>query len=509
MSMRKLIAILCVFVLTVGIFGGCASDDEQPSSSNSEKKSDTKSESKGEEKPYELSFLFLGDDAAKSVNADNDRVVKEMSERLGVTFQFRSVPEGGYEKINIAIASGDLPDVVNSSYPNAAVSQWIRDGVILPINDYFDIMPTVKEQCERESWTAVDGQYYGYPFIAQKGITNSNIVVRGDWMEELGIEEPQTLDEFHDMLLKFRADKDTYGISGAKPIGNFAWVFHAYGLEYADWSLDVDSNVIPKFEDPSFKLGMEYLKTLWDEDLIDKEFMLNDNKMKEEKWYQGKVAVVDLPLYRHVSRHEGNLQKVDPNGKLTYIAPPAGPEGNRGFAGEGKSGMLTAITAACEQPEKAAAFIELLVSPEGRDLLTLGIEGVHYTKDGDTINYNLEEREKDNFASNGWSHFLAWGTVTWPLASNYLPQIEPNRERALDSVDFASQYQMGNLVPLKTESEIEFKGLLDEIYNEKFIMMLTGEVTIDEGITSLSEEWRDQGGDQVLAEVQKIYDSLK
>lgn len=503
--MKRAVAIFCLCILCLGTLSGCGKEEEKASS---EGKVDKKV-SKGEEAPYTLSFLFLGDDAAKNVNADNDRIVREMSQRLGVDFEFRSVPEGGYEKINVAIASGDLPDVVNSSYPNAAVSQWINDGVVVPINDYFDIMPTVKAQCEKESWTAVDGNYYGYPFITQKGTTNMNVVVRGDWMDELGLEAPDTLDAFKDMLITMKEKKGAYGISSAKPVGNFNWVFYAYGLQYADWSIDGAGNIIPKFEDPSFREGMTYLRSLWDLDLIDKEFMLNDNKMKEEKWYQGKVAVVDLPLYRHVSRHEGNLQKVDPNGRLEYIAPPAGPTGKRGFAPFGKAGMLTAITAACEQPEKAAAFIELLVSPEGRELFTMGIEGTHYTKDGDTINYNLEEREKDNFASNGWSHFLAWGTVTWPLASNYLPEIEPNRERALDSVAFASQYQVDNIIPLQTASEIEFKGLLDEIYNEKFIMMLTGEVSIDEGIANLSAEWRDQGGDQVLQEVQEIYDTLK
>lgn len=35
-----------------------------------------------------------------------------------------------------------------------------------------------------------------------------------------------------------------------------------------------------------------------------------------------------------------------------------------------------------------------MLSKDGRDLLELGIEGVHYSKQGDKITYNEEERAK-------------------------------------------------------------------------------------------------------------------
>lgn len=55
---------------------------------------------------------------------------------------------------------------------------------------------------------------------------------------------------------------------------------------------------------------------------------------------------------------------------------------------------MTCITAACKNPDKAAAFVDFMVSEEGNNLLRLGIEGIHYTKDGDEIVFNEEERAR-------------------------------------------------------------------------------------------------------------------
>ena len=70
--------------------------------------------------------------------------------------------------------------------------------------------------------------------------------------------------------------------------------------------------------------------------------------------------------------------------------------------------------------------------------------------DGDTVVFNEEERAKDAFSPDGWAHALAWGSFYWPLESGYLPDTEPNRERALETVELASECQIPNLIKQKT-----------------------------------------------------------
>ena len=139
--------------------------------------------------------------------------------------------------------------------------------------------------------------------------------------------------------------------------------------------------------------------------------MLNDQSKKEEKFYQGKSGAMLAPLFRHVTRHENSVKELYPDASISYGLPPEGPSGARGLNKQGKNGMMTCITTACKNQDKAAAFIDFMVSKEGNDLLRLGIEGIHYTKDGDTIIFNEEERAKDAFADDGWAHALAWGSL--------------------------------------------------------------------------------------------------
>jgi len=475
-------------------------------------------QSQAAEKPSKLVFMTTGDVAAGSLKG-NDRIIAEINKRLGIELELKIVPEASYDKINVAMATGDYPDVLTINYPTNSLSQWINEGIVIPINDYLNSMPTVKSKLESSlSWTAVNGKYYGYPFIEQER-SNVNLVYRADWLDKLGLKPPQTLDEFYEALKAIatkdpdgNGKNDTYGLTSAKNgavVPTFDFIFYAYGLQNGDWALDEKGNVIPKFEHPSFKKGMTFLKKLWDEKLIEPEYMLNDTQMKEQKFYQSKVGFMDAPLFRHVNRIETSLQKLNPNGKLGFAAPPAGPEGTRGMSAAPKTGLFTAITKGSKNPEKAAKFIEFMLSKEGRDLLQLGIEGVHYTKDGDKIVYNEEERAKDSFASGGWAHPLAWGSVVWPLTENYLPQTEPQADRAKDSVRLASENMKPNLVKLRTPAEIEFSGVVNELYYQYFTNMMIGKLDIDTGVAELGKKWREQGGSKILEEVNQAFKDKK
>ncbi|RJX38656.1 extracellular solute-binding protein [Paenibacillus pinisoli] len=510
---NRFVSILCL-ILIVAMIVGCSNNSGGKSPQSS---SGTDGEGG---KPVKIVYLTPGDSAAKPIQPD-DRIIAEINKRLGIELEIKFVPEGGFEKVNVAMATGDFPDLVTAQYPSSSLSQWMEEGLLVPLNDYLPQMPTVKEKLEGQfSWTAVDGNYYGYPFIEEK--SNVSMTYRADWLKTLNIAPPTTLDEFYEALKAItngdpdqNGQKDTYGLTGTKENGfntSFNFVFYAYGLPYGDWILDNDGKVAPVFEHPAFKSGVEYIQKLWKEKLIDPEFLLNDTQQREQKFFQSKAGFMVANLFRHVNRLEKSLKELTPAGELGFINPPAGPEGKHGMVGKPKGGLFTAITTKAKDPEKAAQFLEFMLSPEGRELLELGIEGVHYTKDGDKVNYNEEERAKDNFASNGWSHPLAWGNVVWPLTRNYLPNTEAQADRAKESVEIATSNLVPNLVNVTTPEEIEMggvfgKGILSELANQYYFDMISGKVDIDKGLAELSKKWREQGGDKVLAAVNAAYEA--
>lgn len=463
-----------------------------------------------------IRWLTTGDTAA-AVIEDGDRIIEAINEKLGIDLTVELVPEGSTEKVNVAMASGDFPDVVTGSYGTSAVQQWIENGMVIPLNNYFEGHPAMEQWLEDYEWTAVDGNYYGLPAVSQ-AIANALIVMRQDWLDELGLAYPKNLDEMKTVLEAFTFQdpdgngiNDTYGFTATKPTSStpFDWVFFANGLPYADYSLDGDGNVIPWFEDPSFIPSMHYIKDLWDSGVIDPELMLNTNSKKEEKFFQGKAGSMLAALFRHVSRIESSLQELYPEAAICYEVPPAGTDGVMGMNKPAKTGTINCVTTACKNPDKAVDFLNFMASEEGRSLLLLGIEGVHYTKDGETIVFNEEERAKDAFSPNGWAHALAWGSFGWPLDYNYIPASDPDRERAMESVEIATKALVTNLVKQKTNAEINNGGAVNDVFVQYFSDMLQGKISIEEGVKKLSSEWRAQGGEEILTEVNEVYSESK
>lgn len=465
-----------------------------------------------------IKWLTTGDAAAKPIGPD-DRIVKAIEDKIGINLEVTIVPEGNVEKVNVQMASGDFPDIVTGAWGTSATQQWIDDEMVIPLNDYFEANPDIKAWCEDDyDWTAFDGKYYGVPFIGQYNAANTLITMRQDWLDNLNLKYPTTLEEMKEVLRAFTFDdpdgngkNDTYGYTVEKPAStagttNFEWVFFANGLQYADYALDENGNVIPFFEDPSFVPSMKYIKDLWDSGVIDPEIMMNDGVKAEEKFYQGRAGAMVRPLYRHVSRHENSLKQLFPDASIAYGLPPKGPDGSFGMNKQGKGGMLTCVTAACKHPDKAAAFINYMISDEGKDLLRLGIEGVHYTKNADgTITYNEEERAKDAFSENGWAHALAWGSFYWPLEAGYMPDTEPNKDRALGSVELATEAQKPNLIKTKTPAEVAKGKTLNDIFIQYFSDMLQGKISVEEGTQELITKWHSQGGDELMTEVNEFY----
>lgn len=464
-----------------------------------------------------LTFLKNGDTAGKPL-VDNDRIVAAINELLDIELEVLDYPEGDFQKLTVSIASGDIPDVLTARYPSETLLTWIDDGIIIPLNPYFDEIPTIRDRLVNDlSWTAIDGEYYGYVFIESGA--NAGLIFRKDWLDNLGLEEPTTTDEMLEVMRAFTLNdpdgngvNDTYGYSDTKPTGFLPplWMLYAFGVPHSDFAVDADGNVIPVFEHPGYKEAIAFYRQLVEEGLVEPEAFMNDRGAHEQKWAQGKYGVFSGALFRNYARHVNTVTSVNPDAVPTYAKDAImGPTGTKGFAATPKSGLITVVTSEAKDPLKAAKFIELLLSDEGRTLLENGIEGVHYDIGADgKIIYHEEERAKENFAADGWAHPLAWGHVVWPLTKLYIPDTDPNKTECVETARIATENMMPMLIPYTVPEELE-ANQIGTIPVDYYMMMLNGEIDIDKGIEELGVKWRNAGGQRILEGAQREYDSLQ
>ena len=166
---------------------------------------------------------------------------QQAAELTGVTLDFIQ-PEmmTANEQFNLMIAAQDYPDIFgnfNSMYTDGD-DNGIEEEIILALEDYEDLFPyytkyrTSTPFLTTATQTA-EGHISGFyelmsdfigPFFGMMG--------RGDWLEKLDLDMPETYDELHDVLLAF---KDNYGCSTAimldeGAVGNDNFLAAGYGI---------------------------------------------------------------------------------------------------------------------------------------------------------------------------------------------------------------------------------------------------------------------------------------
>ncbi|MBB6730161.1 ABC transporter substrate-binding protein [Cohnella zeiphila] len=405
-SVKKWLAISSGLVLTASVLGACgnsnnsnngaASPSASPAASASGSSSPAASASDSGEplKPITLTFFDKN-----TGDAFNNPVAQEITKRTGVTVEIQQPTGNPAEKLNLMLASGDLPDIVLMDRSSDIVNKYIAAGALIPLNDLIDKYgPDVKEMygdtLNKTRYT--DGKNYylsnWYGFSEGEPVFGFNI--RKDLLTELAPDkaeggQPFTADEFEALLKSF---KEKYPTINGKPtialtmdgsnMGAVTGTFKGmYGLKSY---YETDGKLQYDVEDPKYREMILYMNKLYREGLIDVDWAIN----KKESWLQklssGAVfastgAYWDLGDANNALKKDGGEKSemyaykvvapgVDP-AKTTY-----GPSSSLGWDAIG-------ITKANKDPERTMQFINFLASEEGQYLLQWGIEG----KDWDMV----------------------------------------------------------------------------------------------------------------------------
>ena len=325
-------------------------------------------------------------------------VSTELEKLTGVKIEYvqPSAANSG-EQFNLMMASGELTDIIEygwNYYPGGA-KMAIADGIIIPLNDMMDAgwAPEFAELMEQYPEVAKeaktdDGVFFSTGTVAPDRELNTTAgpIVRLDWLEELGIEKPETIDEWYEMLKAFKEKKGveiplTLGLQG---IG-CGFIVGAYKTNYGFYH--VDNKVIYGPAQPEFKEFLTTMKKWYDEGLLDRNFSTTDATTIQANLINGKAATTWNALGGGIGTLTNAIKDKDPNavfGGLPYITHKKGETPWFGQASN-RFGVKSAITTQCKDPELAMKWLNFGYTEAGHMLLNFGIEGVSYEwveKDG-------------------------------------------------------------------------------------------------------------------------------
>ena len=118
------------------------------------------------------------------------------------------------------LASGNYPDIIQWQHNNSyvgGVAQLYADGIIIELNDVIDkYMPNYKKLLEENPHVAKtlmddEGRYLYFTVInplnsnlEKVAVTWWGLMMRQDWLDNVGMEAPTTIDEWYEVLTAFK-----------------------------------------------------------------------------------------------------------------------------------------------------------------------------------------------------------------------------------------------------------------------------------------------------------------
>ena len=340
--------------------------------------------------------------AAEEVTEGTKHFVDVFVKETGITLQMHPLPYGEYlSDINVILSGEDVPDLIYDA-PGYLMDTDQMD-VLLPLDD---LIAEYAPNYIQTAGNCYDGlqaliednghimrmyQFYEEPqFIPYLGVA-----IRQDWMEELGIDPPETYDDYHDLLL---AMKNQYGCklpfrmlpAGITGADNFTSGFGvSVGAHTASNGFyQVDGVVKYGLLEAGFEDYITTMRKWYDEGLITVAY--RDNVDLGSNSYlidlsTGDSGVFFLPLesFDLLAGMCGfpiiaGMDPVTETGAVSHLAPSRATS----IAGAGVS-----ITELCKNPELAVQAADWFYSDAATITGNYGTEGKTYTLQDGTPEY--------------------------------------------------------------------------------------------------------------------------
>jgi putative aldouronate transport system substrate-binding protein len=382
--------------LVLSACGGSSTKEEGAPSASPGQPSASASASAKPSAPVKLTMLRSGTGLPAP---DKDVILQQLNKDLNMALEISMVPSEYDQQLNVRLAGGTPPDIFTVS--KNQMFSYAKQGMLLDLTPYLKKMTNLTDTNGfSETFMKkgqVSGKQYAIPYRPLIPV-QTTFWVRQDWLDKLNLKAPATLDELKAVAKAFvekdpdgNGKKDTIGITGLGFEGTLSPFFAAFGVAAPGHFMIKDNKVVYSTTLPETAKAVDYIKGMFDEGLIDPEFLTNTGLSHQEKAFKGQAGIV-YAHWAHLKRPdmEQKMNSINPNQKWTQLDAMTGPGGK--FADmydEGNtSGRYVLPKSLEKEPEKVEKIIEYLnyvSGGKGQLLVNYGIDGVHYKMNGSQI----------------------------------------------------------------------------------------------------------------------------
>ena len=341
-------------------------------------------------------FLLIPPFISAQLSSTNElTVLGELEKRTGQTFD---ITPGNYldgsTDVNLLIASGDYPDIINhADLYSGGIEAAMEHNIVLDLHDYImndmpNFLATMKsyDVDALKQMTTASGRIGYFPQVHAKPYIDSFAIgLNQDIMDQLNLEIPKTFDQLHDVLSKVYAETGLqYGLSNqgtdaALMMGFGAPAFGTTGAGIEGFRV-VDGTVEYGATTDSARTYLETMAQWFSEGLIYSDFLSYED-------FQQTNMVAAGTLFGNGNVNAQTLGEAAGNGvNITAIPYLTEKEGDpiqlKGSGEIVRSAAWSVSTGADEETVSLICqLVDYIFSEEGTLLFNYGVEGQGYELD--------------------------------------------------------------------------------------------------------------------------------
>jgi len=533
--MKKILAVLLVLIMVLGLVA-CGATTEttettKTETTTTEKKEETKKEDKKEEAPAEkLEISFKGYTAGFTPAQETpvELYIEDYYDGA-VDIELIQLDHADADAVSLSLAEGVVPDFMFAGYNREYMKEqgliqyldWDEMWEYMP--DYMNVMAGLfgGEEGLRTLMTDSDGDIMYIPWSRFDYASTEGLNIRKDWLENLGLEVPETVDELVEVWRAFTFDDpdgngedDTYGYNFA----HYSWgvLWGAFDQYYWSWYVNDDGKVCFSGVEDSTKEAIKFFASLYQEGIIDPESVSDDRAAMWDKWGNSKLGSMTLDpwMINNNAQTKTMLGDASFSDKMVYIDNLKDEAGNdlkvKGYIPIGFQFMIGIDATDAERQFIYKFLNDWIADPDFGWTLQYGIqgEGWEYNADG-TIN--------DLLGADGQQAKCDMGAYIFgivPADTSLLPNMisDPYVLDAFDKSLSSEFYTTGkdfNLYPFSSEAYNEKVTDIDTVNDQYYYDAITGKIDVDSTWEAHVAELNSLGVTEILAEFQAAYDASK
>lgn len=503
---KKMVALLLTGAMVAGMTA-CGGGSSEGGSTESAKK-----EEDGKKEKFTVTFIqneWHGD-------PNEMEVFKQLEEKAGVDVEWQVYSAATWEdKKNLILSGGELPDVFYMNAVNSNdVSKYASQGMFIDLTDLieeyapniqaaFEKMPGFKNICVNPD----DGKIYTIGRGVERAVqdTPGMMYINKTWLDQLGMEIPDTVDEYYEALKAFKendmngnGDKEDelpfiFHYSNAVPdpgyyyqplFGSFGYVdfVNKMGSHFIE---DENGEIVYVAEKEEYKNAIQYFHKFVEEGLWDSEgFTTQDTSVMNAKGNNDPEIVGSFMAFDSTFVVPAQYQD-----DYVILPPLAGPDGtrvwlNNGYANKNVNGTQFVMTANAKGKEEAIMrWLDAHFEPEMSAQLFLGAIGT-----------TLEKTESGMLDYIDTPEGMSYSEFRYKNAPVHVPCFIPAEE-------------WGKLVQVMDE-DINKLSIAEEVYKpystqsslfllpnqEESKYLTSGAKDIDDYVNKMQVKWLTEGG---------------